>query len=350
MGIWRFILACLVVLQHTPGHYSPFNYSATAVITFYFISGYLMSLSLARFSSHTHVRKYYLSEIIIGLQFYLDRIVRLYPIFLVGLLLSYIVSTHLGKVFSTSDIINNLLVIPMAYYNTTFPIININEPMWSLGVEFQFYILAPLFFFLGRKVIISFIFLTLSVHIWGAFIDGQMAREFPDVFIFGNAQSVSEFFGYRFFGTTFGFFLLGMLIAKEESYEIFSFVIIVYVLFFFIFGQGGGGAFTTFSFDVWFAVVFFFPFTLLILNTQISNSFGRINIYLGKLSWPLFASHFAVVELSSHYISTSWMRFAFVFTFSILLSIVLTYMQSKIDEYRYRIRGFKKLKINEERV
>lgn len=344
MGIWRFILACLVVLQHTPGHASPFNYSATAVITFYFISGYLMSLSLSQFSDHTNNRKFFLSEILITLQFYIDRIIRLYPIFLVGTILSYMVATHLGSVFSELDVKMNLFIFPLAYHNTTFPMNIIDAPMWSLGVEFHFYLLAPFFFFFGRNIIIATIFILLSVHIGGAFIEGQMVKYFSDVFILGNPQSVSEFIGYKFFGTTFGFFLLGMLIGKYKDYKIFSFVVIIYALFFFIFGQGGGGAFTSYSFDVWFAVVFFIPFTLLILNTQISDSLKSINAYLGKLSWPLFAVHWPVVLLAEHYIATSWIRFAFVFILSVALSVLLSSMQNKIDSYRYKVRGFKKLK------
>lgn len=344
MGIWRFILACLVVLQHTPGHYSPFNYSASAVITFYFISGYLMSLSLTRFSDHTHVKSFFSAKFSIAHQFYLDRIIRLYPIFLVGTILAYLVSTHLGTIFSISDIILNLSVLPLAYHNTTFPMNPIDAPMWSLGVEFHFYLLAPLFFFLNRKLLIASIFIILSVHLLGAFIEGQMAGGLPGVFILGNPQSVSEFIGYRFFGTTFGFFLLGILVSKYQEYKIFYSVIIIYALCFFIFGQGGGGAFTSYSFDVWFAIVFFFPFTLLILNTQISDSLKGINNYLGKLSWPLFAVHWPVVLLCEHYIATSWIRFAFVFFLSIFLSIILSSMQNMIDTYRYKVRGFKKLK------
>ena len=53
LGILRFILAMLVLLSHIPGLGMPLNPGVSAVILFYFISGYLMGRSYRRFQQHS---------------------------------------------------------------------------------------------------------------------------------------------------------------------------------------------------------------------------------------------------------------------------------------------------------
>lgn len=70
LGILRFILAMLVLLSHIPGLGMPLNPGVSAVILFYFISGYLMGRSYRRFQQHSQqpIR-----------DFYLDRLLKLMP-------------------------------------------------------------------------------------------------------------------------------------------------------------------------------------------------------------------------------------------------------------------------------
>ena len=72
LGLFRFILAWFVMLSHLP--FSPFaigfNGGVSAVILFYFISGYLMYFSFSRISFNSFKKKI--------LFFYAKRILRLF--------------------------------------------------------------------------------------------------------------------------------------------------------------------------------------------------------------------------------------------------------------------------------
>lgn len=72
MGRLRYFLAIMVVLSHTQVDFLGFAPGVTAVVSFFLISGYVMTLLIGR---------HYNSPDRIGL-FYLDRAARLYPQFL----------------------------------------------------------------------------------------------------------------------------------------------------------------------------------------------------------------------------------------------------------------------------
>ena len=69
MGIFRYFLAVLVALSHTYTKIGSYNEGVVAVISFYLISGYVMTLL---------IEKYYLANI---KGFYWDRAIRLLPQF-----------------------------------------------------------------------------------------------------------------------------------------------------------------------------------------------------------------------------------------------------------------------------
>lgn len=70
LGIVRFVLAVLVLLSHIPGLGMPLNPGVSAVILFYFISGYLMARSYLRFQQHSAQP---------SRDFYMGRLLKLMP-------------------------------------------------------------------------------------------------------------------------------------------------------------------------------------------------------------------------------------------------------------------------------
>lgn len=161
MGFTRLLLAIAVLFSHTDLRIVQLNPGVTAVIGFYLISGYVMTGLIDRhFSALSRVPA-----------FYVDRALRLYPQYLVyaGLVLAWFLATGTQTLFLTraptvTDLLNNLTVVPLNFYMYNgadgFTLI---PPAWSLGAEFQFYLLAPLMVLLPR-VGVALGLLSIGVH------------------------------------------------------------------------------------------------------------------------------------------------------------------------------------------
>ena len=73
MGILRFLLAVLVAYSHWPfWNENQVNFAVSAVVAFFFLSGYLMAGSYSRFSILRWPT----------ISFYIDRFYRIYPAFI----------------------------------------------------------------------------------------------------------------------------------------------------------------------------------------------------------------------------------------------------------------------------
>jgi peptidoglycan/LPS O-acetylase OafA/YrhL len=140
-GTLRLFLALLVAISHV--HFRPFglNPGVIAVIVFYLLSGYVMTAQLrTRFQ---------------GLQgaprFFTDRLLRVYPQYLLFLLVTSVLVTvadvrsdFVSSPANAAKVFFNVTVIPLNYYMfiglENFLLI---PPAWSLGTELQFYALIP---------------------------------------------------------------------------------------------------------------------------------------------------------------------------------------------------------------
>lgn len=112
MGIYRFILAIFVAISHTGFVVFGLNPGVIAVISFFLISGYVMTALI-------HKNYFNRKKIVL---FYLDRIFRIYPqyLFNIGVVLSvYFVfglNSHYLSQPSLTGIIQNILLIPMGIF------------------------------------------------------------------------------------------------------------------------------------------------------------------------------------------------------------------------------------------
>jgi len=147
MGWYRFFLAWLVVDSHYGGItklLGGFNPGIWAVAGFFVISGYVMRGHVAKLSTG---------------EFYLDRFIRIYPLFALFFAFSFIVAYFVVEkpafwLASDPDVtalVLNALVFPIAFCNRVlFGIGDVIMPgslipqAWSLGVEVAFYLLLPL--------------------------------------------------------------------------------------------------------------------------------------------------------------------------------------------------------------
>lgn len=198
MGCIRFVLAALVVLFHLGG--AGLMTGRLAVMGFYVVSGYLITRVF---------EERYARETGGTFRFFLNRILRLYPLYLIIAVLSWLACNYGGRVpremgpdpdlwlpgmedFAFRDLV--LLPVvrdpwPLAWMGDH----DLVRQAWSLDIEFAFY-LTPLLLLLpfGRIVFISF-----GVASFAAFLSFMgYAPEFQyyDNVVYKNAVTTAWFF------------------------------------------------------------------------------------------------------------------------------------------------------------
>ncbi|BCD60691.1 acyltransferase family protein [Nitratiruptor sp. YY08-14] len=316
------------MLSHLPNSPFPlgFNPAVSAVICFYFISGYLMY-----FSFYKEVRKglSFQKQILF---FYIKRVLRLFPLYLIVLFLTMLVIAIWGpsqmvpllhQELGFSKIFLNVLLIFNNYVFDPFiikpllphPLI---PPTWSLSTEWHFYLLVPFFFYLfARKPLVFVSILLIS-----------MGFEF---FAFSHQTGVhlnSDNFGYRYIFGVLWIFMVGFFYAAGK-YRVVLKILYVFVFLFFL-----SVAFTwsthPFVREIFLAILFL-PFIPKIMRIPF-----RYDPFFGHLSYPIFLSHFfiflALEKLGFTHpgLGYYWIVFGLVLLFSYGLSLV----QKRIDRIR----------------
>jgi len=214
MGLLRTLLALSVVFNHAAPAENMLVGGPIAVQCFYLISGFLISYILVERRSYASIWA-----------FYVNRYIRLYPIYFVVALLSLtaILTTHLtgfAAVYAAAPtsaivllvfanaflfgmdwimfcaVINNKLVFSTNFLDSEIPLYQgqIIRPAWTLGVELTFYLVAP--FILPRRKLI-WLLLIASVALRILFLHLGFGARDP--------------WSYRFFPTELALFLVGAL-------------------------------------------------------------------------------------------------------------------------------------------
>ncbi len=196
LGTLRLILALMVALSHAGVRWQGLNPGVIAVVGFYAISGYVMTVLLRR-----HYGR--LAELP---RFYADRALRLAPGYYAVALLAVLVFLWRGPIPpflerapGWTDWLNNLLVVPLNYFmwngSDRFALI---PPAWSLGAEVQFYLVFPLLLLPGLR---------------GAALAASLG-----IYLLAFAGIIqTEWFGYRLLPGVLFMFLLGSWLADLHA-------------------------------------------------------------------------------------------------------------------------------------
>lgn len=307
MGIFRYLLALSVLMAHVGGlgWISP----RVAVYSFYCVSGYLIFRVLdGVYMDHSHgVAK-----------FYLNRFLRLAPLFLVMLFLAYLVSyardghphdignnetvSYVSTVTYTDtgkSMLHDLKVFfsPEVFFKGGVPYFgfdrhNALHQGWSIGIEMTFYVIAPLLLLFYRKNV-KIIYLAAFAALL-AFI--YFGLESPDF----------ENFNYKNFITSFYAFLGGVLIyhfSKQTSFR-FSYrhtipflLIWFYALWFWSTTHHSHMREMTNMTAVFVLLFFTLPVVAVVCFTRVPECFESIDRWFGNMSYGIYLNHFLVASL-----------------------------------------------------
>lgn len=302
MGLLRLLLALSVVNAHAPFSSLPlFLRGDIAVIIFYMISGFYMSLILNdAYATRPGALK----------RFYLNRALRIYPTYYAALAASFVYYTFVahGETVFTADlglslgrwltlIAVNITVIGLdvtrmlgaAGYDATFVYGGYYIPFaWSIGIELTFYLFAPFLTRLGPT----------ATALWiGVGVGGRLVMA-----ALGADEIVWR---YLFSPSVMVFFLIGHA-ARLGYHRLRSFpylnegggVAIMAVALIFVGTPLGGGGLYGGDIDHWKNWLFYFamaatlPFLFALTRTS------KLDNAVGQLSYPLYLGHLLVIVVA----------------------------------------------------
>jgi len=305
-GCYRFLLAILVALSHFGIQAAGFNPGQWAVISFYVLSGLLMDRQFHKLSPH-------------GKEFggfYLDRWLRVYPLFIVVLLLAW-TQTHLSRAGAAG----NVALLPLNYYEFSGIRVLIS-PSWSLACEAHFYLLVPLLAVCSTK--------TLRI----------VAGASLGLFAVSPVLPHAAFWAYVGLPGILFTFVTGILINRQDAFfrKMLGLVMFGLLAGFAATKLAHTGLPTGIHINV---AIGYLVAAVVVPRLDRLPANLKWDKFLGLFAYPLFLCHGPLAE----YIELHWgVSHAFVLLFwSILLSFVLILtVEIPFDLIRYRIRAISK--------
>jgi peptidoglycan/LPS O-acetylase OafA/YrhL len=406
MGFLRLFFAYVVLVFHFPqGILERPLHPALAVQCFYVISGFYMQLVIGKyFNLQTSNWK---------MDFYKSRFVRIFSLYYIFLLLTVI--TNFGWTFSSFNyfvsnkeffhaflaIVNNITIFGQSilrffFYDSgshNFIFVgNHSSPTgsgvnmtalimsWTLEIELLFYLLAPFILLRSSKLVISLIFLSISIRLFLGFYGynqhSWLYGFFPSelaIFLIGSMSCRFYMmllkFKYRELFTKFGLILKRKIPAKfYQAYErirkntfclsykipqflkftknknfwlYFIYILISYSLLNFYYrgwhsisGGGWDQGIIGVPHKYWYTILY--TAALLPLMFFITKDM-KIDRFIGNLSYPVYLGHgIVLVALSKSQIEERLHSLYGVILTTILAIFVVILLENPIDRYRHR--------------
>ncbi|UVM41805.1 acyltransferase family protein [Pseudomonas brassicacearum] len=269
VGVYRLLLAMLVAVSHMGMTFMGFNPGVVAVVSFLIISGFVMT---------SLIERTYNTPGQIGL-FYMDRLLRLYPQFLVYFVLSCAVihfllpGTPQAAALTLENIATSLPIVPLGFYMFGITVPEILPPAWSLGLEMCFYLLIP-FLILYRTRGIAF---ALSVTVFMVASLGYLD---------------TDIYGYRLLPGVLFIFLCGSYLYRAQAKGLWiAFVTGFVAALMFLAIVVGIIPRRPFNAEVTLGIALGLPAVFLLSRLK----HHRLDEFLGNISYGVFLNHFVVM-------------------------------------------------------
>jgi peptidoglycan/LPS O-acetylase OafA/YrhL len=281
--------------------------------------------------------------------FYIDRLIRLYPSYFIAYgAASLWLFFGLGfNIFSSFEWISEVLIIPANYTLLALPLppaSAANPPTWSLGAEFQFYVLLPAIMMLGRRARAALLVVFLAGQMALLAVKGPILAYAPWCQAVGPYFCyfpVSDLLVYRWLPLAMTPFLLGVVLAQKSSGRLIPWPLAVAIasqFCVFLASEFGLGFRTASTLEVSSATVFLVPIAYVVLTKF--NGRGRYDRVLGNLAYPLFLDHILCISITNQTRMNGWHAAMMFAILAIAISATIAWFQASIDRWRYRQRGF----------
>ncbi len=327
--------------SHFPALGMSINLGIVSVICFYFISGYLMRKSYARFQENScHPT----------IDFYIDRSIKLFPQYLIVVCITAACIHWLGpservpllnQEITIDRMLLNIFLLPVNYVFEPLSIKGLLPhplipPAWSLSAEFHFYLLLPFIFLLKKRFWLLLLLITMGIQF--------------SSFFFAAPEFNSNNFGYRYIFGVLTIFLYGFAFADNTNpffKQMYLLIWAMFTIFLFLVAP----AFTLWK-NQWVQEILIGGFIALPVGYCFSKiktrgSYGNTDIILGKLAYPVFISHSLSFYLTEQLIPITskynLLYYIVSLLFCFIISFLLMLFQNRIETYRIRRRGFASL-------
>ncbi|NDK37914.1 acyltransferase [Pseudoxanthomonas gei] len=317
LGSLRFLLALLVAFSHM-GLTPDFHFGSMAVMGFYLIAGYVMTYS---FKANFEGRLANIGS------FYIDRAFRIYPLYLLSLLMIYLLvrATGYGVLYlDGKSMFVNLTMFGLNVHPTIM-----NPATWSLGTEVQFYLLLP---FLVRFKWLKYALLPLS---YAVFVAASL----------GHLDAV--LWGYKYLPGTLFFFIVGSILhdvsGKPAERRVLGAIVGVACMHLALLSFSNKDIDAPYSFEA---------LTGLALGSIALVVLGRakppqrdLDNLLGSLSYPVFLSHVCVLYFFDHLRAMGVTDFtprgmvALQLLATLVLALPLKFADDYFQHLRKRVQG-----------
>ena len=313
MGCFRLFLALSVVAGHTSSKVFglPTIGASEAVSLFFVISGYYMSMVI-------NTKYFYAPK----RTFYISRILRIFPMYFVGLLFMLSINFRevqnfflnlatLSKLFFISS--NALILGQDLPYTVCFDTQNdlcanpvgmtVNPPSWSLAIELGFYLVAP-FLVKNSKFLLLYIFFGLAYSISLRYVSIPIVNDLVNV-------TDLSLLNHYFYPSSFILFGLGAL-SYRLAHKLTKINPIIIASMLLLLSQG--------SLNVPFWLPVFVAASLPVIFHHSKES--KIDRFIGELSYPVYILHFPVIIFVSNHLSNKSGDFLDQFTNGTIVSIL----------------------------
>lgn len=300
-GTYRFFLACLVALSHFGLVVAGLNPGQWAVLSFYILSGFLMENQFQKLSAKGGIS-----------MFYMDRFLRIYPLFLTVLFIFALFDR-----VSVQTLAINTLLLPLNYSTLThIPVII--PPSWSLACEFHFYLLVPLFAAASTTVIRWLASCSIAIFAISPFLPS------------------STFWAYYALPGILFSFISGILILRKDI----KFLNILWIIFVVLFAFF---AFLKMKFGHLPVGIHINVCTGYLIGLPIIRGLSKLpsragwDRNIGLLSYPLFLVHEFIPSLSEGH-PTIQSKFSLLVLSIAASGLLVVLIEKPFDKIRYRIR------------
>jgi len=261
-----------------------FGQGGAGVDIFFIISGYIITLSTQ--SKHNASAK----------DFVIKRFFRIYPPFIVCLIIFLIVLASLGATFPISQIIKSSLLLHKDYtQGAPFFGYNILYPAWTLAYEVYFYAIFCLALLISHKhrVLVSSIFIVISTLSIQLYFSGSFSLKASETGGYGNGA-------FNLMASPMLIeFIAGMLLYKIRNvmpkgpqWRLFYLFGGVYALFAIFSGVNAGHGID--GYGLWAIIL-----VSCCVFMEKSSPFSNIKplFFLGEISYSIYLSHVIVINI-----------------------------------------------------